>query len=88
MHLFYQREECLIRNRIYRRRVSILRDLGFAVETPTPTLVPIAVRERWVKSLSGISIDQARVTFLLMQKNLALKGRILSPISVYQAQRF
>ena len=57
---------------------QFLRDLGFAVETPTPTLVPIAVRERWVKSLSGISIDQARVTFFVdAKKKFALKGRIL-----------
>ena len=57
---------------------GFLRELGFAVETPTPTLVPIAVRERWVKALMGISIDQSRVTFFVDgKKKFALKGRIL-----------
>ena len=57
---------------------GFLKQLGFSVETPTPTLVPIAVRERWVKELSGISIDQARVTFFVDgKKKFAVKGRIL-----------
>ncbi len=55
-----------------------LRDLGFEVKNPTPTLVPIAVSEKWVKKLSGISLDPARVTFFVDGiRSFVLKGRIL-----------
>ncbi len=57
---------------------GFLKQLGFSVTEPTPTLVPIAVKERWVKELMGIAIDQARVTFFVDgKKKFALKGRIL-----------
>ena len=55
-----------------------LKDLGFEVQNPTPTLVPIAVTEKWVKKLSGISLDPARVTFFVDgMRSFVLKGRIL-----------
>ncbi len=42
-----------------------LRDLGHSVETPTPSIVPLAVSESWVKSLAGVSLTHMRITFLI-----------------------
>jgi predicted Rossmann fold flavoprotein len=39
-----------------------LKDLGHSVETPTPTIVPLKVKEGWVKDLAGVAVD-AKVTF-------------------------
>lgn len=55
-----------------------LKDLDCEVKEPTPTVVPLAVEENWIKSLSGISFDDAKVTFFVEgKKRLAVKGRIL-----------
>lgn len=55
-----------------------LKDLGLEVQDPTPTLVPIAVTEKWVKKLTGISLDPARLTiFVDGMRSFVLKGRIL-----------
>ncbi len=55
-----------------------LADLGHTVKQPTPTIVPLAVRDTWVKSLSGQALDDIKITFSVPgQKKLALKGRIL-----------
>lgn len=40
-----------------------LRDLGHKVKSPTPTIVPLAVKDAWIKSLSGISIPSMKITF-------------------------
>ncbi|MEI7709521.1 MAG: aminoacetone oxidase family FAD-binding enzyme [bacterium] len=42
-----------------------LTDLGHKVKPPTPTIVPIAVEDEWVKSLSGISIPNMKITFYM-----------------------
>jgi predicted Rossmann fold flavoprotein len=42
-----------------------LADLGHAVKDPTPTIVPLAVRERWVKNLSGVTLKGVRIGFFL-----------------------
>ena len=39
-----------------------LRTLGHSVEDPTPTIVPLKVREKWVKTLAGVSAE-AKLTF-------------------------
>lgn len=55
-----------------------LKDLGLDVQDPTPTLVPIAISEKWVKKLSGISLDPARITFFVDGiRSFVVKGRIL-----------
>jgi predicted Rossmann fold flavoprotein len=55
-----------------------LKNLGLDVQDPTPTLVPIAVNDKWVKKLTGISLDPARVTFFLDgMRSFVVKGRIL-----------
>jgi predicted Rossmann fold flavoprotein len=45
-----------------------LKDLGHTVVTPTPTIVPLAVRESWVKSLSGVSLSFMKITFSVQDK--------------------
>jgi predicted Rossmann fold flavoprotein len=53
-------------------------NLGHTIQTPTPTIVPLAVSDAWVKSLSGISLDNVKITFFVnKKKQLTLKGRIL-----------
>lgn len=55
-----------------------LKDLGLDVQDPTPTLVPIAISEKWVKKLSGTSLDPARVTFFVDgMRSFVVKGRLL-----------
>jgi len=55
-----------------------LRDLGHIVQEPTPTIVPLAVRDGWIHSLAGVALDDVKVTFFTFgEKKLVLKGRIL-----------
>lgn len=55
-----------------------LKKLGLNVQEPTPTLVPLAAQDQWVKSLAGVAIDNCKITFFVDgKKQLALKGRIL-----------
>lgn len=55
-----------------------LEKLGHKVRKPTPTLVPLAVREAWIKELAGVSFPAAKISFFVDgKKKLALKGKIL-----------
>lgn len=55
-----------------------LRDLGHTVTDPTPTIVPLKVKDAWVKSLAGITIPDMKMTvFVNGAKKLALKGNVL-----------
>ena len=55
-----------------------LEKIGHTVQAPTPDLVPIAVKDSWVKELSGITLSNAKITFFTNgQKKLSLKGKIL-----------
>lgn len=55
-----------------------LTELGHEVKEPTPTIVPLAVQEAWIKSLAGVALDNTKVTFFVEgKKRLAVKGRIL-----------
>ncbi len=42
-----------------------LKALGHTVADPTPTIVPLAVKEPWVKSLSGTSLSFMKITFFV-----------------------
>ena len=42
-----------------------LSNLGHNIIAPTPTVVPLSVKENWVKSLSGISIPMMKITFFV-----------------------
>jgi predicted Rossmann fold flavoprotein len=55
-----------------------LRDLGHGIAEPTPSIVPIAVKESWVKELSGTSLEMMKVSFWVNgKKKLTKKGRLL-----------
>lgn len=57
---------------------SWLKALGHAVQEPTPTIVPIAVQDKWIKKLAGVSLSGVRIVFFLEGKRgMALKGDIL-----------
>ena len=40
-----------------------LTELGHTVEKPTPTLVPLRVKERWAKELAGVSLPMMKIAF-------------------------
>ncbi|HRZ30128.1 MAG TPA: NAD(P)/FAD-dependent oxidoreductase [Candidatus Paceibacterota bacterium] len=42
---------------------SWLADLGHTVKSPTPDIVPLSVKEKWVKDLSGVSLSFMKITF-------------------------
>lgn len=42
---------------------SWLRGLGHTITAPTPTIVPLKVREGWAKKLSGVSLPAMKITF-------------------------
>ena len=42
-----------------------LSNLGHKVKSPTPTIVPLAVKENWVKSMPGVSLSFMKITFYL-----------------------
>ncbi len=55
-----------------------LKTLGHTIITPTPSLVPLAVKEEWVKILSGTVVSESKVTFFVDgKKAFSIKGRIL-----------
>ena len=55
-----------------------LRGFGHTVESPTPTIVPLKVREGWVKKLSGAKAEGAKITFSLPSgKKISRSGSIL-----------
>ncbi|MDQ1299361.1 MAG: hypothetical protein QG636_29 [Patescibacteria group bacterium] len=55
-----------------------LTELGHSVENPTPTIVPLRVKDAWVKSLAGITIKDMKMTvFVDGTKKQVLKGDVL-----------
>lgn len=52
--------------------------IGHTVKEPTPTVVPIAVQDEWVKKLSGVSLRAVRISFFLDgERKMTLKGDVL-----------
>lgn len=55
-----------------------LRGIGHTVKLPTPTIVPIKVKDAWVKSLSGISVPSMKITFYADHvKKFSKTGKVL-----------
>lgn len=55
-----------------------LKDLGHTVTPPTPSLVPIALKDVWVKRLAGVSLSDIKITvFQNNEKQGVSKGKIL-----------
>ncbi len=55
-----------------------LRDIGHTVVAPTPSIVPLAVADEWVKKLAGITLEDMKINFYVDGvKNFSKKGRLL-----------
>ena len=39
-----------------------LRDIGHSVTTPTPSLVPVEVKDKWVEGVAGVSIQDTQIS--------------------------
>jgi predicted Rossmann fold flavoprotein len=58
--------------------LRFLRELGHTIVEPSPDIVPIMVREDWVKELSGVSLSFMKITFYLDgKKQFSKTGKIL-----------
>ncbi|MEI6479795.1 MAG: NAD(P)/FAD-dependent oxidoreductase [bacterium] len=57
---------------------SWLRDIGHTIIKPEASLVPIAIKDKWVKQLSGVSLENVKITiFQNNEKQGVSKGKIL-----------
>ncbi len=55
-----------------------LTKLGHQVAPPSPTIVPLAVEEVWVKNLAGVTVPEMKLTFLSTdKKKLVKRGPLL-----------
>ncbi len=55
-----------------------LKALGHSVADPTPAIVPLATEEAWSHILSGVSVEEMKITFFVDEvKAFSKKGRIL-----------
>ncbi len=55
-----------------------LREMGHTVCEATPDIVPLRVKEQWVKDLSGTALDPMRITFTATTgESLSKQGKIL-----------
>ena len=55
-----------------------LEKIGHNVKLPTPTIVPLAIKENWVKSLSGITLLSMKITYYLDgKKSFSKIGKLL-----------
>jgi predicted Rossmann fold flavoprotein len=55
-----------------------LKALGHSAVDPTPTLVPLSVKERWVHELSGVSLTFMKISFFLKgKKQFSKTGKLL-----------
>ncbi len=55
-----------------------LKDIGHTIIAPTPSLVPIALRDVWIKKLSGVKLSDIKITVLQNNKKQdAANGKIL-----------
>ncbi len=55
-----------------------LKQLGHTVKDPTPSIVPLAVSEDWVKKLAGVSLSFMKITFFTNdKKQFSRLGKVL-----------
>jgi predicted Rossmann fold flavoprotein len=55
-----------------------LKSLGHSVQAPTPTIVPLAVHDEWIKKLSGTSLSFMKIIFYVDgKKSFSKTGKIL-----------
>jgi predicted Rossmann fold flavoprotein len=57
---------------------SWLKDIGHTIVEPVPSLVPIAMKDPWIKRLAGVKLSDIKITVLQNgRKQSAAKGKIL-----------
>lgn len=57
---------------------KFLKKLGHTVKDPTPTIVPLAVSDEWIKMLKGVTISDMKITFYLEDEKVFSKtGNVL-----------
>jgi hypothetical protein len=57
---------------------SWLKNIGHTIVEPTPSLVPIAMKDAWIKRLAGVKLSDIKITvFQNDKKQSAAKGKIL-----------
>ncbi len=57
---------------------KFLKKLGHTVLKPTPNIVPLKVKDKWIKSISGVSLSFMKITFFVNDKKAFSKtGKIL-----------
>lgn len=55
-----------------------LENLGCEVVKPTASVTPLAIKESWVKNLSGVALDNVKLSFICNNKKVFSKqGRVL-----------
>ena len=55
-----------------------LKKIGHTIIEPTPSLVPVALKDAWVKRLAGVSLTNIKITvFQNNEKQSVVKGKIL-----------
>lgn len=55
-----------------------LKELGHTVHEPTPTIVPLATKEEWSKTLAGVSLSFMKITFFVEgKKAFSQTGKVL-----------
>ncbi len=55
-----------------------LKEIGHTVITPEPSLVPVAIKDTWIKRLAGVSLSNVKITVLQNnEKQEQVRGKIL-----------
>lgn len=55
-----------------------LKELGHTVQDPTPTIVPLKAKEKWLRDLSGTTLPSVKITFYVgKEKKFSKSGNIL-----------
>lgn len=54
-----------------------LKELGHHIKEPTPSIVPLEVKDDWVKMLAGVSLTFMKITFFGEGKKFSKTGKIL-----------
>lgn len=55
-----------------------LANLGHNIKSPTPSIVPLAIKERYIKEMSGTTAENIKITFYVDNvKSFSKKGNVL-----------
>ncbi len=55
-----------------------LKNIGHTIIDPTPSLVPVAIKDKWVETLAGISLQDIKISiFQNGKKQVFKKGKVL-----------